>query len=186
MYFFSCWRGIDGAAIAWFARVFLDAILLAIMVRREVPYARVIWGKLIAPMITSVVAGLCALNVEHFVSLQEWGVKGIFVTLVPISIFLLFLAPDILALWLGSDFSVHSSKAMQWLVLGVLVNSFAQIPFALLQAIGRSDITAKLHLLELPFYLVTIYFFVSWRGIDDFGIDCIDLGFFGLAVVIPF
>ena len=38
----------------------------------------------------------------------------------------------------------------------MLINSFAQAPFALLQATRRADLTAKLHLIELPLYALMI------------------------------
>ena len=55
---------------------------------------------------------------------------------------------------------------MQWLVLGVFLNSLAMIPYTLLQAIGRPDLTAKLHLVELPVFLLML-----WSMIHMFGIE---------------
>jgi O-antigen/teichoic acid export membrane protein len=42
----------------------------------------------------------------------------------------------------------------------------AYIPFALIQGTGRADITGKLHLLELPFYLVTVWVLTQHFGIE--------------------
>ena len=42
---------------------------------------------------------------------------------------------------------------LQILAVGVFINSLAQVPFALLQGVGRPDLTATLHLIELPLYL---------------------------------
>jgi O-antigen/teichoic acid export membrane protein len=55
---------------------------------------------------------------------------------------------------------------LQWLSVGVLFNSLAQIPFVLLQGAGRPDITAKIHLLELPFYLLALWLLISEMGIN--------------------
>jgi hypothetical protein len=41
----------------------------------------------------------------------------------------------------------------------------AFIPFALIQGTGRADITGKLHLLELPFYLALVWFLTVHLGI---------------------
>jgi len=47
----------------------------------------------------------------------------------------------------------------------VLVNSMAHVPFAHLQSVGRPDLTAKIHLMELPVYLVMLFFLARSWGI---------------------
>ncbi|WP_417764866.1 oligosaccharide flippase family protein [Shewanella chilikensis] len=71
----------------------------------------------------------------------------------------------LLTLWLGAEFAGAALLISQWILLGVLINGFAHIPYALLQSAGRSDITAKLHLVELPMYLLMVYFLVSIFGV---------------------
>jgi len=46
-----------------------------------------------------------------------------------------------------------------------LTNSLAALPFALLQGIGRSDTTAKVHLVEAPVYLLLIVWLIQAYGI---------------------
>jgi O-antigen/teichoic acid export membrane protein len=60
---------------------------------------------------------------------------------------------------------VHSTRVLQILSLGVLANGLAAIPFALIQGTGRADITGKLHLLELPFYLAAVWYLTVHYGI---------------------
>ena len=64
-----------------------------------------------------------------------------------------------------SDFSRHSAVVLQWLAIGVYLNSYAQVPFAFIQGIGRADITAKFHLLELPVYAVLLFVLLHTHGI---------------------
>ncbi len=45
-------------------------------------------------------------------------------------------------------------------------NSLAQVAFALVQAAGRSDITAKLHLVELPIYVVLLLVLLRTANIE--------------------
>jgi O-antigen/teichoic acid export membrane protein len=71
----------------------------------------------------------------------------------------------VLRLWVGTEFAAQSLDIAQWLLLGVMVNGSAHIPYALLQSAGRADLTAKLHLLELPVYVLMIVGFVSVFGI---------------------
>lgn len=83
---------------------------------------------------------------------------------VPIAIIILF-SEEILTLWVGTDFASESASVMRWLAVGVFVNCFARLPFVLLQGSGRPDLIAKLHLGELPLYMLLL-----WQLIDMYGI----------------
>jgi O-antigen/teichoic acid export membrane protein len=98
--------------------------------------------------------------------LYDRSVKYVLLLLFPIVLLIVVLAPDALKLWLGSDFAQHSTRVLQWLAVGVFVNSLALVPSALLQGIGRPDLTAKLHMIELPAYLLSIWLLISKRGIE--------------------
>jgi O-antigen/teichoic acid export membrane protein len=70
----------------------------------------------------------------------------------PVAIVLIAAAPEALSLWLGADFAARSEAVLRILALGLFANGIAQVPFAYLQAIGRADVTAKLHIMEAPLY----------------------------------
>ncbi|WP_455230219.1 hypothetical protein [Geopseudomonas aromaticivorans] len=76
-----------------------------------------------------------------------------------------FILEWLLTFWLGAAFAAEALGVSQWLLLGVLINGFAHIPYALLQSAGRADLTAKLHVLELPVYTVLIVALVAAFGI---------------------
>ncbi len=63
------------------------------------------------------------------------------------------LAKPIMQLWMGPAFAAQSYVVLAILSVGILANTLAMVPFAFIQAGGRPDLTAKLHLLELPVYL---------------------------------
>jgi O-antigen/teichoic acid export membrane protein len=92
--------------------------------------------------------------------------KSLFLALFPLMLCTVALAQDGLKLWLGPEFAQHSFRVLQWLAVGVFVNSLAQVPFAFLQSVGRPDLTAKLHLIELPIYLSLLWWLISARGIE--------------------
>jgi O-antigen/teichoic acid export membrane protein len=94
------------------------------------------------------------------------AVKYVFVSLYPIVLLIVALSKEGLGLWLGAQFAQHSTHVMQLLAVGVLLNSLAQIPFALVQGAGRPDLTAKLHLIELPVYLVAVWWLIRVYGIE--------------------
>jgi O-antigen/teichoic acid export membrane protein len=97
--------------------------------------------------------------------LYESGVKYIFLFLLPLTLVLVIFAPEGLALWLGSDFAHNSASVARLLAVAVLVNSTAHVPFAHLQSVGRPDLTAKIHLMELPVYVVMLFFLARHWGI---------------------
>jgi len=86
------------------------------------------------------------------------------VMFVPLALIMLF-APEALRLWLNPAFALASSPVLRWLAVGVLINSLALLPYALLQGKGRPDITGKLHMIELPFYAL-----ILWSLVKDFGV----------------
>jgi O-antigen/teichoic acid export membrane protein len=105
-------------------------------------------------------------NKERTALLVVRGVKYVFLALFPVILFVVTFAPEGLGLWLGPSFALHSQSVLRWLAVGVFINSIATVPFALIQSAGRPNITAKLHLLELPFYLVTVWTLTGRLGIE--------------------
>ena len=103
---------------------------------------------------------------EHTALLFGRGVKYTFLSLFPISLLIVSLAYEGLDLWLGAEFAKNSTRVLQWLTVGVFINSLAQVAFALVQGAGRPDLTAKLHLIELPFYLLTAWWLIGIYGIE--------------------
>jgi O-antigen/teichoic acid export membrane protein len=93
-------------------------------------------------------------------------IKFLLLGLFPVVLLIVVFAKDGLRLWLGADFAQHSARVLQWLAVGVFLNCLAQVPFALVQGVGRPDLTAKLHLIELPAYLLALWWLISVRGIE--------------------
>jgi O-antigen/teichoic acid export membrane protein len=93
-------------------------------------------------------------------------VKSLFLVLFPVMLCTVALAQDGLRLWLGAEFAQHGFRVLQYLAVGVFVNSLALVPFTLLQGVGRPDLTATMHLIELPLYLGLLWWLISTRGIE--------------------
>lgn len=102
----------------------------------------------------------------HAAMLYARSVKFVFLALFPVVLLTIALASSGLTLWLGPDFARHSTRVVQWLALGVLTNSLALVPLSFIQGVGRPDLTAKLHLIELPFYLVGLFWLIRVDGIE--------------------
>jgi O-antigen/teichoic acid export membrane protein len=102
--------------------------------------------------------------------LFDKAMKYIFLALAPIVLAVLALGHWALQLWLGAAFSDKSTIVLQLLVLGVFANSLAQVPFWQIQAANRPDLSAKVHLIELPLYLCAFWWLTKTFGINGAGI----------------
>ncbi len=120
-------------------------------------------------LVTTLFPALSALHSRSefrgFQELVARSVKYLLLVLGPLVIILIVAGRDILRLWLGNEFAIQSTRALQLLAVGVLLNSLAQVPYSLIQAAGRPDLTAKLHLAELPIHTV-----IAWRLVSAWGI----------------
>jgi O-antigen/teichoic acid export membrane protein len=122
-------------------------------------------GALMAVMFPAFSAGF-AQDRERTALLFSRSVKSLFLVLFPLMLCTVALAQDGLKLWLGAEFARHSFRVLQYLAVGVFINSLALVPFTLLQGVGRPDLTATLHLIELPLYLGLLWWLISTRGIE--------------------
>lgn len=161
---------IVGPLMVYFDRFLIAALLTVSAVAfYSTPYDAVtrLWfipgavaGVLFPAFATTASSGLV-----RTASLFRQSVKYAFIALFPVILVIVVFAPEGLALWLGPEFAENSTPVLQILALGVLVNGIAHIAFALVQGLGRADLTAKLHLCEVPFYLLALVWATSTFGI---------------------
>jgi O-antigen/teichoic acid export membrane protein len=83
---------------------------------------------------------------------------------VPAIVLLLF-GPMLLRFWLGETFAEQGGMAVRILAFGVLMNSLAHIPSSFIVAMGRPDVNAKFHMVELLVHLP-----IAWIFIHKFGV----------------
>ncbi|MGG6461889.1 oligosaccharide flippase family protein [Solilutibacter silvestris] len=104
-------------------------------------------------------------NSVKSVAMLQVSLIALIMMLLPALLLASMLSTQLLMVWLGQDFAIHASDIFRWVVLGVFVNSVAHIPYVLLQGHGRADITAKLHVLELPLFVAILVFGISRWGV---------------------
>jgi O-antigen/teichoic acid export membrane protein len=101
------------------------------------------------------------------------GIKRVFskavrnmslVLAVPALVLMLF-GPMLLRFWLGETFAASGGTAVRILAFGVLMNSLAHVPSSFIVAIGRPDVNAKFHMLELLIHIP-----IAWWLIHKFGV----------------
>lgn len=102
---------------------------------------------------------------EASTRLLALAIRAVVVLVLPAVLLVAVFAHPLLALWLNASFAGPATPVLQLLLIGIFLNSAAHLPYALLQAHGRSDLTAKLHLLELPVFAALLVAGVHWFGI---------------------
>ncbi|MHB1799355.1 MAG: flippase [Vulcanimicrobiaceae bacterium] len=102
---------------------------------------------------------------EASTRLLALAIRAVVVLVLPAVLVVAVFAHPLLALWLNASFAGPAAPVLQLLLIGIFLNSAAHLPYALLQAHGRSDLTAKLHLLELPVFALLLVVGVHWYGI---------------------
>ena len=85
-------------------------------------------------------------------------------TVAPLLLLFLF-AGEGLTVWVGADFATRGTAVARWLIVGAFFNGIAQAPFALVQGLGRPDLTARFHMWELPFYMLGLWILLLRFGI---------------------
>jgi O-antigen/teichoic acid export membrane protein len=83
----------------------------------------------------------------------------------PITLLAVVLLGPFLQVWIGGVTAQASTKIGHVLIIGGWANALAQLPHASLQASGRTDVTAKVHLAEVVPYLLMLWIGVSTLGV---------------------
>jgi O-antigen/teichoic acid export membrane protein len=109
--------------------------------------------------------------IERHARISRDGLLAVACLSLPVCIALALFAPFLLSVWMGVDFARASGPVAAVIAVGLFANCCSQAPFAWIQAGGRSDITGKLHLLQLPIYIALLY------------AATIEMGIVGAAVV---
>ncbi len=110
---------------------------------------------------------------ERTAALLHRGGLMILAVCLPAALLLLAVAGPVLRLWLGTEFETGSAMVLRLLCLGILFSCLAYVPNALLDAIGRPDLTARLILAEAVVFL-PLTALLLWLGL---GIEGAAAGF---------
>jgi O-antigen/teichoic acid export membrane protein len=85
-------------------------------------------------------------------TIYQRGIRAVGAMMLPLCILAATGAYDGIRVWLGDEFALNSYRVVAIVAVGVYANAIAHLPFAWLQASGRADLTATMHLIELPLY----------------------------------
>jgi O-antigen/teichoic acid export membrane protein len=81
------------------------------------------------------------------------------------SILLMLFAEDLLRLWLGPIFASHSTVVVRILLIGIISNALARVPFSLLQSNGHARTATLIQLVALPLQVILSLVLMSSFGV---------------------
>lgn len=102
---------------------------------------------------------------SQMVRLFARGTKYTTLILFPMLLVITAFAHEGLQWWLNDEFARYSAPVLQCLAIGIFFNGLAQVFVTLIQGVGRPDLNAKLQLLELPIYLLVLWWATQHYGI---------------------
>jgi O-antigen/teichoic acid export membrane protein len=94
------------------------------------------------------------------------SVNLLIIVMLPFVFIIFIFAGEILKIWMGLEFAQRSTIVAQILTFAVLINGLATIPYTTIQGLGRPDLTAKFHLIEIPIYIGLCLFLIPLYGIN--------------------
>lgn len=173
MFGYGMWLTVSnvvGPLMVYLDRFVIGALVsVAAVAYYTAPYEVVTRLWLVPAALTGVLfpvfAGSFAVDPARTRRIYRKGVAALAATMLPLTLATALFADSWLTVWLGADYAREGVRVAQILAAGVLFNSLAHVPYSLLQAAGRADWTAKLHVLELPLYIAALAWLVPGYGI---------------------
>lgn len=103
---------------------------------------------------------------ERTAVLFDRGAKALLMIMFPVALVTVAMGGDLLALWIGVDFARHSEMVLKILAVGALLDSVGLFAETLIAAAHRPDLSAKIHAVELPFYLGFLTLMIRFYGAE--------------------
>jgi O-antigen/teichoic acid export membrane protein len=94
------------------------------------------------------------------------SLKYLVIALTALVMLVVIFADGLIAAWLGPSFVPVCGPLLRILSVGFFLNSLAYLPLTLLQARGRADVPAKLHLIELVPALALAAALIEFSGLQ--------------------
>jgi O-antigen/teichoic acid export membrane protein len=98
--------------------------------------------------------------------LLDHSLKYVFMVMFPLVFIIVGFAFEGMRIWLNEEFAQNSFRVCQMLAVGVFFTCLGQMPYALIQGAGRPDLTGKLHLCQLPVYILILTGAIKMAGIN--------------------
>jgi len=160
---FGGWTSVSniiGPLLVFLDRFAIGAVLNAAAVALYVVPFNLVSQLVLLPaaLATALFPRLASLSVEDARVMSRGGLLVVAFLLTPATLIMLAAVGPFLHLWIGESSARASTPVAYVLLFGFWANSLARMPAAHLQASGRPDLIAKVHLAEVIPYLALLYF----------------------------
>lgn len=170
---FGGWLTLSSVAVP--VILYLDRFVMGAFVPMS-SFAYYVTPQEIVTRLWIIPAAFTSILFPGFVSASSWskseaadllrrGLASVFLITFPLALLLCTFSFELLSLWIGPDFAENSALVLSWFAVGILINGGAQVLSTFVQGLGRPDLTAKLHLLEIPIYMLMLWWLVPQFGI---------------------
>jgi len=93
------------------------------------------------------------------------GIMATFAAVLPATLVCVAFAGEGLRLWLGDQFAVHGALVLRSFAIGTMVLSVCWMPFYLIQAAHRPEVTAGIHAAEVPLFILAMLIATHYWGL---------------------
>lgn len=114
---------------------------------------------------TSLFPRLSRSSQEDSARLASDAVAALAAVMTPLFVLAMGAFPIFMQHWVGRNFAAHAAPVGIILLVGIWMNGLAYIPYGHLQAVGRPDLVAKFHAIEVIPFLG-----ILWLGLHYFGL----------------
>lgn len=151
-------------------RLLISAVISALAVSAYViPYEMIVQSLILVGAITTVAFPYLSqlrstqpnLVMSAFYKIMTLAVAMMFI----VAGFLYLFGADILQLWLAEKSLPEHAEVVKILSLGLVPYTVGTVCISMLHAYGKTELTAKINILEFPLFIALIYLLISWYGV---------------------
>ena len=105
-------------------------------------------------------------NPEKAHKIFERGFVYLFLIMLAFCLIVAGISREFLGIWLNNEFAEKSDLVLGLLTIGIFTNGLAYIPLSFLQGVGKAKWTGLLALVEVPLYLLVLWYLTKTHGVD--------------------
>lgn len=143
----------------------LAAMTVYVIPSEIVARLRIVPASLINSLFPSLSEHSAPSSIASRQHLYAESIKYILLLLLPCFLLLAIFGTDLISLWIGPEYAKPGGQVLRVLSAGGLLNALGFVPSAALVALGRPDIPAKFHVIEVPLYLLLSFALIPRWGI---------------------
>jgi O-antigen/teichoic acid export membrane protein len=122
-------------------------------------------AAVVATLLPAFSALMVAASADQRTRRFSQAVKIVALAIGPILVALAAFAPEVLTVWVGAEFAAVGALPLRILALGVFWSALAHILVSLLQGVGRPDLVARAHGVELVVYVPLLTWLILGWGV---------------------